>query len=144
MLTDRRFLFHGKDNKKEVFEQFRKSSPSEGRVLVASGMYEGIDLPLDEGRWQVLAKVPWLNLGIPSVAYMAEKDSEWYIWQTLRTVIQAAGRISRTENDFGVTIVLDTTFNRLINQAREAGLLPGWFERAIHAGDRLLNTPSDL
>jgi len=124
-----RFLFHTRENKQQVYQRFRESDPAEGLVLVACGMYEGIDLPDDLGRWQVIAKCPWKSLGDPAIRYKAEQDPDWYSWSTLRDLIQAAGRICRHESDFGITYVLDSTATRLIDSSRQ--LVPRWFLDAI-------------
>jgi len=124
-----RFLFHTRDNKREVYERFRNSPTSDARVLVACGMYEGIDLPDDLGRWQVVAKVPWKSLGDPAIRYKAENDPDWYRWQTLRDLIQACGRISRHEEDFGTTYIVDGSVEKLLSSASH--LIPRWFSEAI-------------
>ena len=88
-------------------------------------MYEGVDLPDDLGRWQVITKIPWPSLGDAAIAALAERDPEWYLWETAKTVIQAGGRVSRHENDYGVTYCLDSSFMRLYNEGQH--LLPRWF-----------------
>lgn len=124
-----RYLFHNRENKKQQYKLFRDSRPSDGRILVACGMYEGIDLPEDMGRWQIISKIPWQSLGSPAVRHLAEKDPEWYIWETVKTVIQACGRICRTPDDFGVTYIPDSSFWRMYNDARD--LIPQWFRDGI-------------
>ncbi len=129
-LTDKRFMFHTNLNKREIYDAFMASEPTEGKVLVACGMYEGLDFVEDLGRWQIIAKIPWPSLGDPVVKYHIENPTygnRWYQWQTLKTVIQGAGRISRTENDYGVTYITDGTFSRLIDSPD----LPTWFTDAI-------------
>ena len=125
-----RFIFHDQGNKREMYEYFRESDPAEGRVLVACGMYEGIDLPDDLGRWQVIAKTPWKSLGDPAIKYKAEQDPDWYLWRTCIDLIQACGRICRHEEDYGITYILDSTATRLIEQAEH--LIPRWFKDAIY------------
>lgn len=132
VLTGVRYMFHDRDSKGDVYRQFRDSPAAEGRILVACGMYEGIDLPEDLGRWQVIAKIPWQSLGSPAIRHLSELDPEWYLWETAKTTIQACGRICRTPEDYGVTYCLDSTFNRLLAEGRE--LLPGWFLDAIELG----------
>lgn len=136
-LIDKRFILHDKFNKKQMYKLFRDSDPKEGRVLVACGMYEGIDLPEDAGRWQVIAKIPWPNLGNPAVKYQADNDPEWYTWECLKTVIQAGGRVCRTPTDYGITYILDSSFTRLKDQGNKAGLVPSWFNDAVTDGYRL-------
>lgn len=130
-LNGDRYLFHTRDNKREVYLRFRELPPESGAILVACGMYEGIDLPEDLGRWQVIAKIPWQSLVSPAVKHLSELDPEWYVWDTCKTVIQACGRICRTPEDRGITYILDTSFNRLYNDADRSGLLSQWWKDAI-------------
>lgn len=129
--TDPRFLFHSRDprEKAQVYAAFRDSAPEEGKVLVACGMHEGLDLPDDYGRWQVVMKVPWKSLGNRAISVKAEQDPEWYAWECLKTLIQACGRISRNEEDYGVTYLVDSSFRRLLDTARH--LMPEWFRQAL-------------
>lgn len=130
---NKRILFHTRDNKKEMFQKFKDSAPEEGKILVACGMWEGIDLPYEEGRWQVIAKVPWPSLAEPAIKYKAEEDEEWYLWQTLRTVMQGAGRVCRGSDDYGVTYIADSTFERIMDKGQ--ALMPEWFREALVCQD---------
>lgn len=128
-LQDPRFLFHDKYNKADRYLEFLQAAPESGKVLVACGMYEGMDLPEDLGRWQIIAKVPWPSLESPAIKHLADKDSEWYLWECLKHTIQACGRVCRTPTDYGTTFVLDKSFYRLLNNGNH--LLPQWFRDAI-------------
>lgn len=125
-LHNEKYIFHNRENKKEKYREFLKSSDS---ILIACGMYEGIDLPGELGHWQVITKVPWMSLGNPAIKYMAEQDPQWYIWDCLRTTIQACGRICRSETDRGITYILDQTFERLYNEGN--AMMPGWYQDAL-------------
>lgn len=127
---DSRFIFHDRNTKRERYSFFRESAPTEGKVLIACGMYEGIDLPDDLGRWQVISKIPWQSLGNPAIAHLAQLDPDWYMWETIKTVIQACGRICRTPTDHGYTYVLDSSFHRMCREGQE--MLPAWFLDAVH------------
>jgi ATP-dependent DNA helicase DinG len=122
-----RYRFHDKYNKADVYKKFRESGKDV--VLVACGMYEGIDLPEDLGRWQVVAKVPWPSLASPAIKHLAELDPDWYIWEAMKVMVQACGRICRTPTDFGVTYVLDSTFTRLMREGDH--MVPQWFRDAL-------------
>lgn len=126
-ITDSRFMFHRRDNKGDVYHRFRESQGN--HILVACGLYEGIDLPDDLGRWQVLAKIPWPSLGSPAIKHLAELDPEWYVWETAKTTIQACGRVCRHPEDFGITYILDKSFWRMFYEGKH--LLPQWFQDAI-------------
>lgn len=127
-LPDNRLIFHDKYNKTAQFERFKDSQESGERdsVLVASGMYEGIDLPYDAGRFQIIVKIPWPNLGEPAIKLKADLDNEWYEWSALKDTLQAYGRIVRSPDDYGVTYILDNSFKRLLDNPA----LPEWFRAA--------------
>ena len=123
-----RLMFHTRTNKAEVFERFKQSElPA---VLVASGMYEGIDLPYDAGRFQIITKVPWPSLAEPAVKYYADTSPNWYKWQVTKTMLQAYGRICRGTEDFGATYILDGSFARLYSQ--DKANYPSWFDAAYN------------
>lgn len=126
-LQDERYIFHNSMNKMEKFREFTESTD---KVLVCSGLYEGIDLPGDAGRFQIIGKIPWPSLADPAMKYLAETDRERYQWDTLRTVVQAAGRICRLVDDVGYTFCPDKSFERL-----PPGLFPGYFKDAVDAGE---------
>jgi Rad3-related DNA helicase len=128
-LTGDRYMFHDRDNKKKQYEAFRAADPTDGAILIACGMYEGVDLPEDLGRWQVISKIPWMSLGNPAIRHLAELDPEWYNWETIKTLVQACGRICRTPTDYGITYVLDTSVQRIFREAEY--MLPRWWLDAI-------------
>lgn len=128
-----RVLYHDSENKMDVLQEFLDSPPDSGKALVASGMHEGVDLPYDLARWQVVAKIPWKSLANPAIKYKSESEPDWYIWETLKYLIQACGRVARTPEDYGVTYILDKTFWRLYNQGKH--LAPSWWLDAIHPMD---------
>lgn len=122
-----RYLYHDKFNKNQVYSNFKTTE--DPKILVASGMYEGIDLPYDACRWQIIAKIPWPNLGDPALKYKADTDPEFYAWETIKTVLQACGRIVRTPTDFGETFIFDATFKRLYSEHTE--FFPLWFQQSV-------------
>ena len=103
----------------------------EDKVLVCSGLYEGIDLVDDAGRWQIIGKIPWPSTAAPEVAAWMHLDGDAYTWETLKKVIQACGRICRTPTDYGITYIYDSSFLRLTKQAEAASLIPEWWNDAI-------------
>lgn len=133
-LNDPRLLFHTQQNKQEVLGQFRAAAPESGMVLVASGLYEGLDLPYDAARWQLVGKVPYLSLGDPRIIRKAEENPDWYQWEAIKRVLQAAGRIVRAPDDAGITYIFDTNFARLwdADKHRHTPLFPKFFRDAMH------------
>lgn len=123
---DSRFIFHAPHNKTQRYQEFRNSA---GSVLIASGMYEGIDLPYDAARWQAICKVPYPNLTDGGVAELAKARPRQYAWRAIRDVVQAYGRVCRAPDDLGLTYMLDPAWKFLADSNRN--LLPLWFLPAI-------------
>lgn len=121
-----RLLWHDNGNKRAIFDEFLAS---DDKVMVGSGMYEGINLAGDLARWQLVTKVPWPSLGEPAYKWLADEDPEGYANEAARQVIQAAGRVSRSETDYGRTIIVDRSFRRLYEGFPD--LFPDWFCDAV-------------
>jgi ATP-dependent DNA helicase DinG len=125
-----RFMFHSKENKKDIYRKFRDSPAHTGNILIASGLYEGVDLPEDAGRFQIIAKVPWQSLASPAIKHIADLDPEAFAWETIKTLVQAGGRICRGPEDVGDTYIPDSTFWRLLRESKH--LFPKYFLEALH------------
>jgi len=127
-----RIIWHTKSDKAQQFAEFLASSDG---VLVASGMYEGIDLPYDAARWQVIGVVPFPPLNVEWIKSRAENDPDWYAWETIKKLVQTAGRVVRAVDDFGVTYVMDTQFKRIWDDDRRRPshlrLFPNYIAEAV-------------
>jgi Rad3-related DNA helicase len=126
-LPSSRLIWHTREDKQRRYEEFRNDRT--GRVLVACGMYEGIDLPHDLGRWQAITKIPYLSLGEAAVRHKLGLRPEWYQWEAAKGIIQASGRICRTPTDTGMTYILDRNWEMLYGKG--SSLFPGWFREAL-------------
>ncbi len=133
LLDHPRLMWHDKETKQEVLDAFKASDPAEGKVLVASGMFEGIDLPYDAARWQIIGKVPYLSLGDEQVRKRQKAYPDGYDWEALKRIIQATGRIVRAPDDRGETLIFDINFRRLLDndKRRTEPLIPKFFNDAI-------------
>ena len=127
-LTHPRLMWHDRANKSQIYGQFRAAAGS-GRVLVASGMTEGVDLVGDLARWQVLTKVPFPSLEDSFTAAKAEAYPEWYDGRAVQAILQAYGRVCRGPEDTGATYMFDTKFASLYE--RRNYLFPPWFKAAV-------------
>jgi len=94
-------------------------------VLVSPSLREGVDLPDDFLRFQVVTKLPYPDLGDPWTAARRARDPRWYATETAKALVQAYGRSCRHAGDHGVTYVLDAQFARFLQHYRV--LLPEWF-----------------
>jgi Rad3-related DNA helicase len=120
-----RLLFHSAASKMDVFREFQAST---NKVMVGSGMYEGISLDEDMARWQLICKVPWPSLSEPAMEYLCKEDPEFYASRTVKDLVQTYGRVCRSPTDYGETYCFDTSVERLFRQHNH--LFPSWFREA--------------
>ncbi len=126
----RRILFvEAGADKPRALEQHRESRRP--TVLLSPSMREGVDLPDDFLRFQIITKVPYPDLGDPWTAARQARDPRWYALETAKALVQAYGRSCRHAGDHGTTYVLDAQFQRFLTRYRP--LLPPWFLDAARA-----------
>jgi Rad3-related DNA helicase len=130
----RRLIFvESSDAKRRALEQHRASpSPT---VLLSPSLREGVDLPDEFLRFQIVTKMPFGDLGDPWTEARCRRDPRWYALETAKALLQAYGRSCRHADDFGVTYILDGQFTRFLQHYRP--LLPEWFLDAAHAALRV-------
>ncbi len=127
-----RVITHVPGNRREKLEEFLNSK--EPSIFLAVKMGEGVDFKDDRARWQIIPKCLYRDYKDPWVEAHKNRDKEWYELDALQSVIQAAGRIVRSREDWGITYVLDTNVPRLIN--RYSNHCPEWFRERIENHDR--------
>lgn len=120
-LTNSRYLYHDSADASRTLARFVSSE--EPLILVTPSFTTGIDIPYQIG-WQVIAKVPFGDLGDPIVRARRETTIEGrpfgklnYDSETLNTVVQAAGRAVRAADDHGATYIVDGNFWPLYKRA---------------------------
>lgn len=98
-------LHNTAENKNDILELFKK----QGGILLASGMAEGIDLPGDLCRLNIIPKLLYPNLKDPVVQKRkAMTDGQdWYNVKTLMKLVQQVGRSTRGEKDYSKSYILD-------------------------------------
>jgi Rad3-related DNA helicase len=81
------------------------------------------------GKFFFTGNCPYPSLSDKQVEAKLERDRSWYEGETLKTILQACGRIVRSETDHGSTYILDEDAARLLRQ--HSGELPRWFTKAL-------------
>src|SRR5207237_1189052 len=137
----RRSLFvDSSAGKARALDQHRTSP--EPTVLLSPSMREGVDLPDDFLRFQIITKMPYPDLGDPWTAARQARDPRWYALETAKALVQAYGRGCRHAGDHGTTYILDAQLQRFL--ARYRPLLPPWFLDAARAAlTESKRTPAD-
>ena len=101
-------------------------------VLVSPSFGRGIDLFDDRARFQVICKIPFLDLGNKQTTkrrWAGKSGERWYLLETVRALVQMAGRIVRSAEDHGTTYILDSRFEKFFKQMKRD--FPAWFTEAI-------------
>lgn len=111
-----RIITHGDDEKSREFyiHDFKRSD--DNKILMSPSSYEGLDLPHDQSRWQVIPKVPYLSLGAEHIEEKMDIDPMWYQWKACIKLIQSFGRSVRAKDDYATTYILDGNFRRFFKQ----------------------------
>ena len=94
-------------------------------------MHEGVDLPYDAARFQVIPIISKPYLGDSYNREILMKNPELYLEMTIKKVVQQQGRVCRAPDDWGVTYILDKSFDRLYIGEGETHL-PDYFTKALH------------
>lgn len=72
---------------------------------------------------------PYPSLGDLQVCAKKDQDPDWYLLETAKVIIQACGRVCRSETDKGKTYILDQDAARLIQEHEH--MFPKWFMEAV-------------
>lgn len=129
-ISSDRLITHSTKDRAVVLERFKSSKRP--LVLVSPSMDRGVDLPEEQCRVVIIAKMPYPDLGDPQTSKRvhASKDgSNWYAHKTISTIVQMAGRGVRSEKDYAETYVLDKQFERLYKEHKN--IFPAWFKEAV-------------
>lgn len=99
------------------------------RVLISPSLTEGLDLKHDLGRFAIFAKLPYPYMGDRWVKKRKDMSESWYVRQMLIGVIQGSGRVVRSEDDWGVTYILDSCWDDIMKRYHH--LIPKWWLKAL-------------
>lgn len=120
--------------------RFKNAPPP--RVLVSPSVTTGWDFPYEECEYQIIAKVPFPDGRSLIQQRRSEIDPDLPRYQAWQTIVQAAGRGVRAEDDQCETFIIDDHFKWLHGRYRY--LAPKWFLDAIRKVDVLPAPPERL
>ena len=102
----------------EVLEQFKCYNGGPAVLLTPSG-FEGVDLPGDLSKYQIIVKMPYASLGDERIKTILRLYPSIYGIIALKKVVQGAGRSVRSSTDSAVTYCLDSNIQRSWSQDNE-------------------------
>lgn len=105
----------GKTREKTIKEFEKSKKPI---ILIGAGIKDGVDFKGDKCRYQIIFKMPYPSLASKQTIIRAKTDQSWYDYQTIMPLMQAYGRGIRDSTDECVLYILDSDFEKLLNNAR--------------------------
>jgi Rad3-related DNA helicase len=117
---------YGDDNLSRQIWSWQRSDKD---LFFSPAATDGVDLPGEQCRWQVLVKVPYPNLSDSRVRFLTQEreDWAWYMEVTSQSIQQSVGRGVRSADDQCAYYVLDGSFR----DVRRRASMPEWFTDAI-------------
>ena len=141
-IKDERLIDHDAQNREEQLEMYVNSD--EPLVLVSPSMNEGVDLPGDLCRFQIMYKIPYPDLGDKQISLRNNIDDKWYDYKTCLSLVQTHGRGMRFEDDYCRTYFIDNRFTGYVKRdLNENGFLPQTFRDAIDTLPAEIEVQSD-
>ena len=127
-LDSDRIISHNSYNRERKLKEFEESD--EPLVFISPSMDEGVDLPGDKCRFQVIYKIPYPYLE-KQVRIRKEIDLGWYHYNTIVRLLQTYGRGMRYQDDYCQTYFIDDTSNLFYWDNMLYNLIPDFFKNAI-------------
>jgi len=132
-LNNPRLIDHETHNRENVLDDFKKSDKP--LVLISPSMNEGVDLPGDLCRFQIIYKIPYPNISDKQTNVRRKREKIWYDYQTAINLVQTYGRGMRSEDDYCKTYFIDSRISNYIKRdSFRNNLIPDFFKEAIDMG----------
>lgn len=122
-----RMLIHGSDNRAWVLDQFKRSGP--GTILLSPSMDTGYDFAGELAEYQIIVKLPFPDTRGAVIKARCGADKRYGDYLVAQVLQQMAGRVCRSDQDRGETLVLDDNFVWFYPRARE--YFNGWFRESV-------------
>ena len=126
-IKDPRLIFHDSSNKDEMLRMHFESN--EPTVIVSPSLSVGVSFDDDKARFQIIAKIPYPSLASQKNKTRQVNNPEWYAWKTCCSLQQSLGRIIRSNNDYGDTIILDESFSDILKYS--SNYIPSYIQESI-------------
>lgn len=109
---DDRFIIY--ENSFEKEKAIKRLKRSNNGIIVAYSLEEGLNLPNDDLRFQILLKCPFPSLADSQIKARQNADYTWYLIETIRKIIQTVGRGMRNEDDYCTNYLIDSSFKKVL------------------------------
>lgn len=111
------FSYAESDGKQSALGDYIKAAGSgQKNVIIGGGLSEGVDLKGRLGELNIITKLMYPNKGDSFVEKRMSliDGNSWYIYETLKVLLQSVGRTTRGVDDKSMTVVCDPGFPRFM------------------------------
>jgi len=122
---------HGKDDVYRVVEDFKRASPP--ATLISPTVTSGWDFPGADCEYVVVGKIPYPDTRDPVVKARIEGDREWGAYLAMQTLVQEAGRGTRSAGDRCEYLVVDDNWGQWFWR-KYRHFAPEWFGDRVRSG----------
>jgi Rad3-related DNA helicase len=126
-IDDPRLVYHDSTNKDDVLNEHKRTDKP--TVIVSPSMDTGVSFDGDFARFQIIAKIPYPSLASQKNKMRQKMNQSWYSYKTCASLQQACGRIVRSKEDSGDTIIIDSCFSDVIRYSSH--YLLDWFQNSV-------------
>lgn len=124
----------------KAVEAFRRAGP--GAILVSPAIATGFDFQYDAAEYAIIAKMPFPDTRSPLMQARLKANKDYRNVLTMRTLVQACGRIVRAADDRGEVLVADEHAIWFVKYHHH--LAPRSFIEAVRIVDKLPVPPPPL
>lgn len=125
-------------NRKGLPEAMSRFLATHNGILVSPSIIEGHDFPYEAALYQIIAKLAFGNPNDPVNAERLRQDDQYLDFMASLKIMQAAGRVSRAEDDFGETAIADGSWQHWFWRKAKHHF-PSYFHDAV-----IVTTPDDV
>ena len=122
-------LSHTSRTVRDTVARFKNSAAP--CILVSPSVEEGYDFIGDLCRYQILAKVPFVDSRSLLMQARHRSDKNYLNYLTALSIIQQVGRGMRAEDDWAESFIVDDHWSWVSRVMIKQGLLPRWFTSAF-------------
>ena len=141
-IKSNRLMDHKTSNREQKLEEFKKSNKP--LVFISPSMNEGVDLPGNQCRFQIIYKIPFPSLANKQTSKRKKMEPEWYDYKTALSLVQTYGRGMRYEKDYCKTYFIDSRLKGYIKDDEKSNkFLPDFFKKAIDITPAVINEDDD-
>jgi len=123
-----RLVFPQPGERDEIIRKFLESKRDD-LILISPSLMEGIDLKGDLAEFSMICKVPFASLADRWTKEKMDFIVGWYAEETINKLIQSSGRHVRSEEEKGITYIMDETFKWFYNTNKFR--FPKWWTESL-------------